>query len=751
MTAFEELGVMPEIIRAVEDMGWLLPTPIQAECIPLILGGGDVMAAAETGSGKTGAFALPLLQVIHEAMVAKTRGKPAGGKGGGGGKAGAPPPVVMNINDRDPMLAIAPDGLVCQSRSETKWCGARATVGAVAGQVYYEARVTDEGLCRVGWSSKAAGLELGTDNQSFGYGGTAKKSHARQFLDYGAVYGKDDVIGCLLNADRGFVAFFKNGVDLGVAFEIPAHLRGQGLYPAICLKNAEVALNFGATPFTFPPPPGFVGLPHAPPHVLVSVDGGAGGPDKGDRHPYAIVLEPARDLAEQTYQFILQYQAHLSDPELRSTLLVGGVDSNPQIKDLKRGVDIVVGTPLKVKDMIDRGLMRVDNVRFFVLDEADRLLDTGNQDVILKMFAQMPKQSEGAQRLQVLMFSATLHSPEIKQLSETLCKFPTWVDLKGKESVPETVHHAVLRVAPTSNAWVNASPPAITDGVHARDPAPMAGTVTSPEAMSEVIKRIKPQLLKLIIDKHKMEQVIIFCRTNVDCDNLERFLNTCGGSKGFMGKAETGKENPYSCVVLAGVRSMEERRRNLAAFKEGDVRLLICTDVAARGLDIKELPFVINMTLPDKSEDYIHRVGRVGRADTMGLAISLVAEEKEKVWYHTCANRGKGCSNTADVAQKGCTIWYDEPQLLKDVEKRLGGEPIAEIGPDLELPNFGGATDGAPAVVYGQQKGGGYSKATAEHLEELKPAIQSLGELEVAAQKSFHALKQRWAKVQKVR
>merc|ERR1740130_32928 len=119
----------------------------------------------------------------------------------------------------------------------------------------------------------------------------------------------------------------------------------------------------------------------------------------------------------------------------------------------------------------------------------------------------------------------------------------------------------------------------------------------------------------------------------MDCDNLEAYLHRLGGTKKASmvgGKGESGKENPYSCVVLAGARNQRERSSNLESFKEGDVRFLICTDVAARGLDIKSLPFVIQMTLPDDIENYIHRIGRCGRADHMGLAISLVATEREK-------------------------------------------------------------------------------------------------------------------------
>lgn len=114
--------------------------------------------------------------------------------------------------------------------------------------------------------------------------------------------------------------------------------------------------------------------------------------------------------------------------------------------------------------------------------------------------------------------------------------------------------------------------------------------------------RLKPRLLVRIIDTFEMEQAIVFCRTNYDCDLLERFLNQVGGGSGqqFRGTMEAGKENPYSCAVLGAARDMHQRRKNLDAFKEGAVRFLICTDVAARGLDIRDLPYVINMTLPGR-------------------------------------------------------------------------------------------------------------------------------------------------------
>ena len=207
----------------------------------------------------------------------------------------------------------------------------------------------------------------------------------------------------------------------------------------------------------------------------------------------------------------------------------------------------------------------------------------------------------------------------------------------------------------------------------------------------------------------------------IETDGLRRLL---------AGKLEKGVENPFSCCVLAGQRSTDERRRNLAAFKEGDIRFLVCTDVAARGLDIAELPYVINMTLPDKEEDYVHRVGRVGRADVMGLAISLVStRHKEKVWYYDKRKwEGKALS-TKLASEGGCCIWYDEPSLLKGVQTRLG-TTIETLDAFLRQP-------GGVSNPYGQAKEGGLNDETAAHLAQLAPEIAQLAALETQAQLAY--------------
>jgi len=224
----------------------------------------------------------------------------------------------------------------------------------------------------------------------------------------------------------------------------------------------------------------------------------------------------------------------------------------------------------------------------------------------------------------------------------------------------------------------------------------------------------------------------------VDCDNLEGFLVQMGGGSRFKAGTESGKENMYSCVVLHGGRPQYERTENFQAFKQGDVRFLISTDVGARGLDVKELPFVVNMTLPDKSEMNIHRIGRVGRADRIGMAISIVADCKERVWWHNCnrKDKGRGCTNVKLTSEGGCTIWYDESQLLQDIEKRLGA-PITRM--DVKQPAQGFQQHLLGLVQRTAVDNSPEGKKSAEHMEYLRPAAEELAKLEVQAQTTFHS------------
>ncbi|TNM95025.1 hypothetical protein fugu_017784 [Takifugu bimaculatus] len=661
------MGVMPEIAQAVEELDWLLPTDIQAESIPLILGGGDVLMAAETGSGKTGAFSIPVIQIVYETLKDQQEGK----KGRTSIKTGGAifNNWQMNPYDRSPAFAIGPDGLCCQSREFKEWHGCRSTKGVTKGKYYYEVTCHDQGLCRIGWSTSQAALDLGTDKYGFGFGGTGKKSNNKQFDSYGEEFTMHDTIGCYLDLEQAQISFSKNGTDLGLAFEIPQQLKNQPFFASCVLKNAELKFNFGGESFKNTPKSGFLALDKASEgHTAKSSQTGLAKVSQvktSSNAPKALIIEPSKELAEQTLNNVKQFKKYVDNPKLRELLVIGGVAAKEQLSALEQGV-LMVCYPQGYTDFINR------------------------------IHNQIPQVTPDGKRLQVIVCSATLHSFDVKKLSERIMHFPTWVDLKGEDSVPETVHHVVVPVNPKlDRLW---------------------------ERLGK--NRIRGEYTVRAIKEHKMDQAIIFCRTKIDCDNMEQYFIQQGGGP-------DSKSHQFSCVCLHGDRKPNERKNNLERFKRKEVRLLICTDVAARGIDIHGVPYVINVTLPDEKQNYVHRIGRVGRAERMGLAISLVAMEKEKVWYHVCPNRGRGCYNTRLKEEGGCTIWYNEKELLSDIEEHLKCT-ITQCEPDIKVPvdEFDGK------VSYGQRRALGGSNYKG-HVDVLAPTVQELAGLEREAQSSF--------------
>jgi ATP-dependent RNA helicase DDX1 len=737
---FEALGLLPELIQAVDDLGWMLPTDVQDEAIPLILGGGDVMAAAETGSGKTAAFSLPMIQCCVESLREMTEKK---GSGMGGSKT-----ITLNSLDTDECVTVTADGLGCSAADTKKgWAGMRASHGTTTGKFVYEVTVKGSGICRFGWSSMAAHHELGRDAYGFGYGGTAKKSHDNDFADYGEKYSDGDVIMCYVDRSAGGegVSYSRNGKDLGKAFDLPEQMSKAVLFPALVFKcqgggPIGCTINFGASAFTHPIKDGYVAL--ATCEKTVSSTERAAYMQEGKRSPLAIILEPARDLAEQVFQNIQDFVRYVDAPKIKPLLIIGGDSDKDMKRQLKEGVDIIVGTPGKIGDLLERKVIDMSQVRFFILDEADRLVEDST-NLIIDVFRACPSGGSGDNRLQVCFFSATLHSPAITALADKICSRPTWVDLKGVDAVPDTVHHVAYRVKIERDSRLLQEKdgakftPSVIDDASQPD-----AKDEEPEGRSKQLKRIKQQVLLGIIDAHDMTQCMIFCRTNQDCDNLEKFLVAHGGGTKFGGSLDSGPQSKYSCCVLAGQRSMDERRSALQGFKSGAVRFLICTDVAARGIDVRGLPFMINMTLPDEPEPYMHRIGRVGRAGAMGLAINIVAEEEllEKVWYHRCNNRGKGCENRKVVDKGGCTIWYNEGDLLGRIEERLDSKVGNMLPLDYTLPEELLAT----GVVYGESME--EEKYVPNfHLESLRPTVKELAKMEVHAQNVFLNFQMRFA------
>ena len=313
------------------------------------------------------------------------------------------------------------------------------------------------GICRVGFSTMAAHLELGRDAHGFGYGGTGMKSHQNFFEKWGAEYGSGDVIGCYLTlhgegktttgGGAGTIRYSKNGADLGTAFTLPENLRGHAFFPAFVLKGVKVYANFGQVPFLYLAEEGVRGFVNAGRADLVSATSKDAFVVAGKRQPLAIILEPARDLAEQVYQSILAMSQYITEPTLRTMLLIGGdQDHKRTTKELSKGVDVVVGTLGTISALVKSGALSLGQVKFFILDEANRMVDNSHDfNDIMHLYGACPGGGTGEHRLQVCFFSATLHSQPIQELAAKICINPTWVDLKGVESVPETVHHVIYR------------------------------------------------------------------------------------------------------------------------------------------------------------------------------------------------------------------------------------------------------------------------------------------------------------------
>lgn len=724
---------MNELAQPLENMDWLFPTEIQSEAIPLILGGGDILMAAETGTGKTGAFCIPIVQVVFEHLNEKIKAKqmscdmPK--------KVGQPENNVhwtLNPADRAQDLVLDNELLTAQSKSGS-WQGCRTNKGIkrsknrqnLNSRVYYEVHFAEQGLARVGWSFANASFDLGTDRNGWGYGGTAKKSHNRQFDDYGLNFGeKFDIIGCILDLKTSELSFTKNGRFLGVAFKIGnQNLESRELYPTLCVKNAGCRSRFGPDQSKNDhKPDNCIWISEADSAQIVNGRSNThSGASQNTKGPLAIIIEPSRELAKQTFDFIELFAKNLG---IKSALWVGG--NNEGQSDDMGNAHILVCTLGRLASALSKDQLPLNNVHFFILDEADELLQQGNRNLILNTYGRLPKMFDSGRRLQVICCSATLHNFEVKQMSQQLMYFPIWIDLKGEDSVPDTVHHVVFKVNPKlDQTYMDLDGLFETDGVHSNDRLNLFNKskekqMLTKEEFSEAIKLMKFYYALKAIETIKMDQGIIFCRTKLDCDNLDEFMQDMN---------RRSNSDKYSAVRLHSSLSQRERDQNLANFKAKKVRFLICTDVAARGLDIRGVPFVIQVTLPEEKNNYIHRIGRVGRADRMGLALSLIGTEQEKVWYHKCNK--KDCPNTSLLEHGGCCKWQDEIALLGDIEDHLKCT-IQDIDRDfkLSIDEYDGK------VVYGAKRL--QQTLTYEgHVEQLKSIVTDLCDLEYKAQEDY--------------
>ncbi|MES0872587.1 DEAD/DEAH box helicase [Sinimarinibacterium thermocellulolyticum] len=289
--------------------------------------------------------------------------------------------------------------------------------------------------------------------------------------------------------------------------------------------------------------------------------------DASRRHVRVLVLVPTRELAVQVEDSVRTYGKDL--PALRTALIFGGVNIKPQIETLRRGVDIVVATPGRLLDHVQRRTVDLSHVGIFVLDEADRMLDMGFIRDIHRVIALLPAQRQN------LLFSATF-APEIRKLAEGLLRDPATIDIAPRNSAAEAVTQRAIFVE----------------------------------------KSDKAGLLAYMISRFDWRQVLVFTRTKHGANRLTERLIKDG----------------IAAAALHGNKSQNARLKALDGFKSGQVRALVATDIAARGLDIDQLPYVVNYELPAVAEDYVHRIGRTGRAGQVGEAISLVCRDEYGQW-----------------------------------------------------------------------------------------------------------------------
>ncbi len=285
----------------------------------------------------------------------------------------------------------------------------------------------------------------------------------------------------------------------------------------------------------------------------------------GKGHIRALVLTPTRELAAQVEESVRLYGKHLP---LKSMMMFGGVNINPQIKQLHGRVDILVATPGRLLDHLQQKTVDLSHVEILVLDEADRMLDMGFIRDIKRVIAVLPKKRQN------LLFSATF-SDEIKLLADGLLTNPALIEVARRNQTAELIEQRVYPV----------------DRERKRD------------------------LLTHLIKENNWFQVLVFTRTKHGANNLADHLN----------------KNDIPAMAIHGNKSQAARTRALAEFKTAKLQVLVATDIAARGIDISELPHVVNYELPNVAEDYVHRIGRTGRAGSSGEASSLVCIDEKKL------------------------------------------------------------------------------------------------------------------------
>ena len=342
--------------------------------------------------------------------------------------------------------------------------------------------------------------------------------------------------------------------------------------------------------------------------LLANAEAGNGGTAG---HPRALVLSPTRELAAQTAENVAKFSKYSG---LKFAVVFGGVSQFPQVKALQKGADTVIATPGRLMDLMSQGVLFLDKVEMFVLDEADRMLDMGFLPDIQRIISQLPpnRVAEGAtangfngKLRQWLFFSATL-SPEIQRLAGELVYDPVQVTINPEAPTVDKISQKCMLVD----------------------------------------KGAKDSLLIHLLKEHEeWFRVIVFARTRHGADRIERKL----------------RQEEISAAAIHSDKTQAQRTRALQSFKAGKTRVLVATDIASRGIDVPDIDLVVNMELPVETESYVHRIGRTARAGESGLAISFVAPEERNL-----------LKAVERFIRKTIELDRDQPYHSEAAEQRLG-------------------------------------------------------------------------------
>ncbi|PIZ95858.1 MAG: hypothetical protein COX80_03220 [Candidatus Magasanikbacteria bacterium CG_4_10_14_0_2_um_filter_33_14] len=336
-----------------------------------------------------------------------------------------------------------------------------------------------------------------------------------------------------------------------------------------------------------------------------------------------LILVPTRELAQQVADALKQIGGSLG---LRIAVIIGGVSSRPQIKDLRNNPHIVIATPGRLDDLMEQRQYRLDKVSVLILDEADRMLDVGFLPQIKRIFKLAPANK------QTMLFSATMPS-SISSLASAFMKMPLRIEIAPQGTSAENVEQEVF-------------------------------VVSKPDKM---------RLLYSLLKTYREDTILIFSRTKHGAKRITRDINDAG----------------HTVTEIHSNRTQGQRKASLEGFSRGRFRIMVATDIAARGIDVKQISLVINFDLPDNSEDYVHRIGRTGRAGRSGKAISFVTP-----------------SEKMDIRKIERLIRKTLPILDLPIIAR---EPVSNFVPDRGVPtsrqNFGGQRRRGQGQSQGQNQG----------------------------------------------